>query len=287
MRNLALFLALGLLTLTGCDGSSDTGHANFDITDAPADGAISIVVEFTGVSAISDSGASVHFTFPQPLQLDLAQLTEGTSASLVQNLQLPAGHYKSLTLDVSATPGAKDSFVVDANGKHGLVLAGNTITVPGGFDMQADEGSSFIIDFDMRRSVLPPAGISSDFRLVPALRMLDERAAGNIIGSVPGTLASAAGCVPVVYVFAGDAVPHDIDSTAPPSTQPVTEAPVQMDTDFGAFRFTAAYLRAGTYTLAFTCDAGHDDPSKPDTLSFTSVGSVVAQAGQTTLTALH
>ena len=39
MRNLALFLAFGLLALSGCDGSSGNGHANFDITDAPADGA--------------------------------------------------------------------------------------------------------------------------------------------------------------------------------------------------------------------------------------------------------
>lgn len=288
MRYSTLFLALGFLALGGCDGSSDSGHVNFDVTDAPADGASSIVVEFTGVSAIPDTGAAIHFSFPQPLQLDMAQLQEGISASLLQNLQLPAGHYKSLVLDVSATPGAKDSFVVDASGTHGLVLAGNTLTVPGGFDVQADEGSSFIIDFDMRRSVLPPSGASSDFRLVPVLRMLDERAAGNIIGSVPGDLASAAGCVPVVYVFAGDnATPHDLDSSAPAATQPVTEAPVQMDTSFGEFRFTAAYLKGGDYTLAFTCDAGHDDPSKADVISFSPVGSVVAQAGQTTITALH
>jgi hypothetical protein len=176
---------------------------------------------------------------------------------------------------------------VDVGGTHGLVLAGSSMTVPGGFDVQADEGTSFIIDFDMRRSVLPPAGASSDFRLVPVLRMLDERAAGNVLGSVPGTLASAAGCVPVVYVFAENATPHDVDSAAPASTQPVTEAPVQMETDFVAFRFTAAYLPAGVYTLAFTCGAGHNDPSKPDAIGFSPVGSVRTTAGQTILTALH
>jgi hypothetical protein len=287
MRNTILFLACGFLALTGCDGGSSDGRANFDITDAPADGATSIVVEFTGVTATPDTGAAVHYSFPQPLQIDLLQLQDGTSASLLQNLQLPAGHYKSLTLDVSATPGAKDSFVVDASGTHGLVLPGGVMAAAGGFDVQANEGASFIIDFDMRRSVLPPSGASTDFRLAPVLRILDERAAGNIVGSVPGTLASAAGCVPVVYVFAGVAKPHDLDSAAPASTQPVTEAPVQMDTDFGSFRFTAAYLPAGTYTLAFTCDAGNDDPAKADAVSFSSAGSVVAEAGQTTLTALH
>jgi hypothetical protein len=286
MRNAALFLAFGLLFLSGCNGSSDNGHVNLDITDAPADGATSIVVEFTGVSAIPDNGPAIRYNYPQPLQLDLAQLNSGTAASLLQNLQLPAGHYRSLNLEVSATPGAHDSFLVDSTGKHALVLAGGAMTVPGGFDVQADEGTSFIIDFDLRRSVLPTG--AGDFELAPRLRMLDERAAGNIVGSVPGTLAAAAGCVPVVYVFAGSAaVPHDLDANTIASTQPVTEAPVQMDTAFGAFRFTAAFLKAGTYTLAFTCDAGHDDPSKPDAITFSPVGSVIAEAGQTTLTALH
>jgi hypothetical protein len=62
---------------------------------------------------------------------------------------------------------------------------------------------------------------------------------------------------------------------------------VQLETDFGAYRFTAAYLPAGTYTLAFTCDAALDDPTKADNITFSSIGSVVAEAGSTTLTALH
>src|SRR6185312_15649430 len=96
-----------------------------------------------------------------------AQLQGGVSGSLIQNLSLPVGHYTSLALDVSATPGAKDSYVVDATGKHGLVLTSGMIIVAGSFDIQADEGSSVIIDLDMRRSVLPPLGASTDYRLVP------------------------------------------------------------------------------------------------------------------------
>lgn len=287
MRILALFLACGLLALSGCGGGSDEGHVNFDITDAPADGATSIVVEFTGITAIPAEGAPIHYSYPQALQLDMAALHSGVAASLLQNLQLPAGHYKSLTLEVSATAGAHDSFLVDATGKHALVLNGNAMTVPGGFDVQADAGNSYVIDLDLRRSVLPGSG--GDFQLAPRLRMLDERAAGNIVGSVPGDLASAAGCVPVVYVYRGIvAHPQDLRLTAAADpAQPVTEAPVQMETSFGAFRFTAAFLPAGTYTLAFTCGAGNDDPSQPDAIAFSPVGSVIAEAGTTTLTALH
>jgi hypothetical protein len=286
MKRLIPVLVLSLLALSGCGGDSGSGRLNLDITDAPADGASSIVVEFTGVSAQPETGAAIRYSFRQPVQIDLAELQSGVSASLLQNLPLPAGHYKSLTLEVSATPGAKDSYVVDATGKHGLVLAGSGVTVPGGFDVQGGMGTTFIIDFDMRRAVLPPAGASSDFRLISALRMLDERVAGNIIGTVPAGFSAASGCTPVVYVYAGEVTPRDLDASAPVATQPVTETPVKLDTDFGPYRFTAAYLPAGVYTLAFTCDAANDDPSKPDAVTFAPVGSVLTIAGSTILTTL-
>jgi hypothetical protein len=291
MKFTTLIMALGLLALDGCgDGSSD-GNINIDITDSPTDQATSVVVEFTGVVAQPAAGKTVNYHFPTPVQIDLAQLQDGTSASLLQNLQLPAGHYRWLELEISATPGAKDSSVtLDSGSVQGLVLAAGGqagLRMDSGFDVQANEGSSFIVDFDARRSVLPPATGSTDFRLQPVLRMLDERAAGNIVGSVSGDLAAAAGCVPVVYVYRGtDTVPADLDSAAATATQPITEAPVAMDTVFGAYRFTAAYLPAGTYTLAFTCDADKDDPTRHDVLNFSPVGTAVAQTGETTLTAL-
>jgi len=289
---LHLALLLSLLTLYACGGGSSDGRINLDITDSPTDDASSVVVEFTGVRAQpAGGGAVVGYDFPQPVQLDLAQLQGGVSASLIQDLTLPGGHYQWLELEVSATPGAHDSsLTLNNGGVHGLVLtaAGKAGLRTGSFDVQANAGTSFIIDFDARRSVLPPAGSSTDYRLQPALRMLDERAAGNIVGSAPGSLAAAAGCVPVVYVYAGVVNrPEDLDTADPASSQPVTEAPVQLETDFGAYRFTAAYLPAGTYTLAFTCDAGQDDPTKADHITFSSIGSVVSEAGATTLTALH
>jgi len=292
MKHLNALLALGFLAFSGCGGGSSDGRINLDLTDSPADDASSVVVEFTGVRAQPAAGAAVSYDFPQPVQIDLAQLQNGVSASLLQNLSLPGGHYQWLELEVSATPGAADSSVtLNSGGKHGLVLtsAGKAgLRIAGGFDVQANDGSSFIIDLDARRSILSPTGSSTDYRLQPVMRMLDERAAGNIVGTVPGALAAATGCVPVVYVYAGAvSKPADLDTSVPGSSQPVTESPVQFDTDSGSYRFTAAYLPGGIYTLAFTCDAGHDDPGKADAITFSPVGTVVAQAGQTIVAALH
>src|SRR5579859_2855716 len=283
MKHINVLLALGFLALSGCGGGSSVGRINLDITDSPTDDASSVVVEFTGVRAQPAVGTVVGYDFRQPVQIDLAQLQNGLSASLLQNLSLPGGHYQWLELEVSATPGAADSSItLSSGGTYGLVLTSTGkagLRITGGFDVQANEGSSFIIDFDARRSVLPPTGSSTDYQLQPVMRMLDERAAGNILGSVPDASAAAAGCVPVVYVYAGtDSNPTDLDTSAPAASQPVTESPVQLDTAFGAYHFTAAYLPAGVYTLAFTCDAGKDDPTKADAISFSPVGTFTVEA---------
>ena len=281
---LLLFVSLGALLLSAC-GGTDNGRVDLVLTDTPADQASNVVVEFTGVRFQPVGGNVIAFTFPVVQQIDLAQLQQGISTPLLTNMSLPAGHYQWLELEVSATPGANDSYLVlNTGGKHGLVLTatGQTGLRTGAFDVTAAEGSTLIIDFDARKSVLPPIGVSTDYRLQPRLRMLDVRAGGNIVGTVQDSLADAAGCTPVVYVYAGVVSnPSDINATAPLATQPVTEAPVQFDSALGSFAFTAAYLPAGTYTLAFTCDAGKDDPSKADSLTFAPVGTINAIPGET------
>lgn len=287
----SLLIPLAALVLAGCNGASSDGQLDIALTDSPADQASSLVVEFKGVKFQPAGGTPLAFTFPKPQQIDLTQLQSGVTTPLLANLSLPAGRYQWLELEVSATTGARDSYLVDSTGKHGLVLTAAGLTglrINQPFEVQAGDGRTLVVDFDARKSVLPPLGIATDFRLQPVLRMTDALAAGNVIGSVPGVLAATAGCTPVVYVYAGTVTtPHDIDATAPVTTQPLSESPVKLDTAFGPYRFTAAYLPAGTYTLAFTCDAGNDDPSKPDALSFNPTGTVQVAAGQTVLTQLH
>lgn len=291
MQKPLLFLVyLGALLLSACDGGTDSGRVDLVLTDTPADQASSVVVEFTGVRFQPAVGNPIDFTFPTAQQIDLAQLQQGITTPLLTNLSLPSGHYQWLELEVSATQGAADSYVVlNSGGKHGLVLTttGQTGLRTGAFDVKAAAGSTMIIDFDARKSVLPPVGSSTDYQLQPHLRMLDIRAGGNIVGSVQDSLAAAAGCTPVVYVYSGTvANPSDINASAPAATQPIMEAPVRFDNTLGVSAFTAAYLPAGTYTLAFTCDASKDDPSKADSLTFAPVGTINAIPGETLRTRL-
>lgn len=284
-KSLSLFACLGALLLSACNGGTDNGRVDLVLTDTPSDQASSVVVAFTGVRFQPAAGNAIDFTFPAAQQIDLAELQQGITTPLLTNMSLPSGHYQWLELEVSATPGAADSYLIlNSGGKHGLVLTatGQTGLKTGAFDVKAADGSTLIIDFDARKSVLPPVGASTDFQLQPHLRMLDARASGNIVGTVQDSLPSTAGCTPVVYVYPGRvANPGDINAAAPAATQPVMETPVQFDSTLGAFAFTAAYLAGGTYTLAFTCDAGKDDPSKADSLTFAPVGTINAIPGET------
>jgi hypothetical protein len=282
-------LVIGSLLLSSC-GSSASSSIAIALTDSPADGAQNVVVEFVAIQFQPDIGPIVTIDFTSPTQIDLAKLQNGANEPILQS-GMPAGHYQWLQFLVSATSGAMDSYIVLADGsQHSLVLtaSGQTgLRVNGGFTLSPGVGSTFVIDFDARKSVLNPQPSSSDYQLQPVLRMLDYTQAGNIIGTVQGAFITT-GCMPVIYTYAGVVVnPSDLNNTAPAATQPVTESPVTLNDASGAYQFTAAFLPPGTYTLAFTCDAGNDDPAAADSLIFNPVGTTQANAGQTTLVGLN
>lgn len=284
---------LASLLLTGCNGSGN-GRISIGLTDSPMDNASAAVVEFTGVTFMPDSGAAITYTFPLAQQIDLAQLQNGNWTSLVGSFTLPAGHYQYLELQIAASGSGTDSYLTLNDGtQHALVL-GPTGTqglraryLTDGFDINADTTEMFTIDFDMRKSVLAPTPPSTAYVLQPSMRMVKDDTVGNIIGTVSPALIGT-GCTPVVYTYAGSVSnPTDLDSSAPASTQPVSESPVKLNTNTGSYEFTAAYLPAGTYTLALTCEAAADNPAQADAISFEFTGTVPATQGETNRVSLN
>jgi hypothetical protein len=117
--------------------------------------------------------------------------------------------------------------------------------------------------------------------LRPTLRLADNVMASAITGTVNDTLMTAT-CDPVndhpaVYVFSGDGVtPDDVDGITP---DPITSASVKLDSNDGKYKYYAAFLEAGDYTVAFTCDAADDDPAVDNTLN----APLVSFSGTTTV----
>jgi hypothetical protein len=113
--------------------------------------------------------------------------------------------------------------------------------------------------------------------------MVDNVMVGAIAGTVDNTLMTVT-CDPVndhpaVYVFEGSGVtPDDIDGIAP---DPVTTASVKLDSNDGMYKYMAAFLEAGSYTIAFTCDAAADDPIVDNTLTFSGTTTVTVTANNT------
>lgn len=295
-----LLATLLIVALAGCggddSGNEDTGSSqssqgflNLSITDAPIDEVDSVIVQFTGVEIQPETGDRLEFEFEEPRQIDLLDLQSGVSDFLLAQKPLPAGRYSWIRLKVETGPGSLDSYVKLADDSiYPLVIpSGNQsgLKLNRGFIVPAGATASFTIDFDLRKSVHKPSPESSDeYRLRPTLRLVDNVEAGSIAGTVdPDLISHAEGSVCAVYLFEGrDAVPADININGS-ETGPLTTASIKLDPLSGEYTFRAAFLNAGDYTLAFTCQAGDDDPETDDHIIFGETANVAVLAGAETI----
>lgn len=263
----------------GGGGSAATGTLNLALTDAPVDNADEVVIEFTGVE-VKAGAELIDITYDTPRQIDLLTLTGGVSETIVDGQVLPAGQVEWIRLKVNATSGGDpldDSYIVIMGTPYPLTIPSGAqtglklnrpITIP-------ENGiASFTIDFDLRKSVHEAAG---NYILRPTLRLVDNSTIGALSGTVDLTAALCADPA-AVYVFEGAGVaPDDVDGIGP---DPVATASVDPATG----DYTVAFLPAGEYTAAFTCDAADDAPDTDDdaVVSFSGTTDVSITAGQTT-----
>jgi hypothetical protein len=283
--SLAIFSAI--LAINGCGGSgggggAGTGTLSLQITDAAVDSADHVYIQFSGLEIQSADGrrttlyycedsmnpgniivsADTCATPPKSKQIDLLAFNGGLADTLLNSYTLPSGHYSWIRLMVD-TADSLDSYIVVSGTPYELTIPSGPQTgmkVNRGFDVPAGGSASFTIDFDLRKSVHLANG---NYMLRPTLRMVDNVVVSSIFGTVDPLLVTT-GCTPAVYVFAGSGVtPDDIDDIA---ADPVTTATVKQDTG-GVWRYKAAFLEPGSYTIAFTCDAVADDPLVDNTLN--------------------
>ena len=270
-------LALLLLPLVA---ACEDGSLDLAIADAPVDGATAVVVRFTGVELEPDEDDTERFDFNPPLDIDLLRLSGGDSQLLLDGAGLPSGTYRRIRLRVDASRGSGASYVETPQGRRLLVLpdnAGNGLTLEGSFEVPDDETAAYTIDFDLRRSIREPEDSSADYMLRPSLRIVETGRAGAISGTVAASLVTA-NCTPAVYVYTGASiVPDDVGGSGP---QPLSSARVQIQVGSGEFRYQLAFLPAGSYTAAFTCDAALDDPAGNDEVEFIA-GNVEVREGRT------
>lgn len=296
---LTVTLLASATLLAGCGGSgtnAGTGKLTLGITDAPVDNAEHVYIQFHGIELQGPGGRTALYfcqdaadasktvvssdactTPAAPKQIDLLALNGGLSAELLNGYVLPAGDYSWMRLMVD-TDAALDSYIVALGGtSYELTIPSDSETglkLNRGFAIPANGSADFTIDFDLRKSVHVTG--TGTYILRPTLRLVDNTLVGAIAGSVATLSATAPGCTPAVYVFEGAGVtPDDIDGIA---ADPVTSATVKLDSNSGEYRYKAAFLEAGDYTVAYTCQALADDPANNDVLTFSGTSTVSVTA---------
>jgi hypothetical protein len=282
--------ALALLGVASCGGGGGSGTVmKLSVADAPVDGAEKVVVVFTGVVLTANSGNPVTINFAAPKTIDLLH-DSGTASALLFSEPVPAGDYGQIRLLVNADGDPSNSYIVLSDGSmHGLLVPSGAQTglkLVTGFSVPSSGVVDDTIDFDLRQAIVCASGQAPACLLKPAERLVANNTVGNIQGQVSNTLVTAS-CTPGVYLYAGTVTaPEDMNSAAPAgdANQPIaSKVPVATSTPPYYYQFT--FLTPGDYTLAFTCQAAQDDPTKADpAVTFSPVKSGIVVTAQMTTT---
>jgi hypothetical protein len=151
-----------------------------------------------------------------------------------------------------------------------LLTAGMAVLIFHGCGSSSEMGSSVA-------NQVSSSGIISSVQEKPAAI---DQGEGSIRGVVHKRLLSNSSCTGgnAVYVFDGhNVVPDDIDRIIP---DPVDYVIVKFDSGSSQYQYRISLPRAGDYTLAFTCQAGADNPDIDNYITFTGIRNVTVSSGK-------
>jgi hypothetical protein len=279
------------IALTACSGGGDggsngdpaTGYLSIGITDGPVDAADQLVLEIHGVELKPKAGRAISIDFAAPRSLDLLELQDGQRAMLLDDEEVPAGDYLWMRLKVAADPDvAGDSYIVIDDSQCELRIPSGDETglkMIRGFTVGVGSTTDFTADFDLRKSVVRPPGQTTAvdrcegqaYLLKPVVRLVNNLEVGTLSGTIDPTLVSqqctaesveaqvAPGNVYLFGPYETDLpVPDDYDGLSADGEDALASAGVKID-EFGNHVFTIAFVPAGNYVAAYTCDSDQPD----------------------------
>ncbi len=291
MRILKIFAALAAisLALAACTNATSgaTSTVSFNLTDAPvAASTIShVYVSFGGLSinesaTAADSDPSwVTVPIDSTQRYDLLALNDGVSA-LLGNVPLTAGTQinqirftdPTVTIAEAATPTTEVACTVNSN----------SLKIVNAFAIPLTGTLSLTVDFDVGKSLVYAAG--TGYKMLPVLRAVVDNEAGKILGSFAATTNPSDSYA--VYAYAsGTYADTEAIATSDGTTfaHAITSAAVKSD-GAGGYKYTLAFLEAGTYDLVVVDTTAGAVVSSPTSASPTPTytGVVVQSAKETT-----
>lgn len=282
---------LSALTACGGGGGGGEGQMKVSVTDAPVDNAQEVVVTFTRIDVKpAGDGPAISFPLAVPAVIDLLEYTDGNAIVILPPIDLPSGNYEWMRLHV--VEDVDDSYVVlDDGGIEPIRVPSGRLQVIRGFTVPDGGLVALTVDFDLRKALVDPVG-QDGFLLKPtALRVVEDDEVGTISGTVSNSLVTDPSCpaeLPTatdnagraIYVYSGSgAIPDDIGGVG---TQPIVSSFVKPTADGLGYRYTVAYLPAGPYTVAFTCQGDLENPEADDAILFPAQANATVTAGANT-----
>ncbi|EGQ9831865.1 DUF4382 domain-containing protein [Vibrio vulnificus] len=300
----ALASIVSAFTLLGCGGGDgeQTASVSFYVSDAPVDKASSVSISFSMVELVDDEGNSFFLDVIPSTGLDYQTVDlmeyQGENSQLIVSTQpVPVGSYKELILHVTNENGV--NYVIDENGQQPLKQPSNKLKL-GSFDVTSEAVQLYTIEFDLRQSLVMRGNLGSNngYILKPhGVSIVSNASAVSISGNVDDNLLTGdesctADSQAFIYLYEGEG--HDsanlidlVDEDDPEfdSQNPVPENAVKPIASAGLDEnnnYAFGFLNAGTYTVAFSCHAGDDNPIQYDG---TAIPLPTGQVGTTTLAA--
>lgn len=264
-------LALAALLLASC-GSGTVNGVYIAITDAPMDLASSVNISFSQVQLTGPNVNPLTIDIVPASSIDLFQLQGGISLPFLNGLQVQPGHYTNLRVTIAADANSAQSNLSLVDGLHILYLPANVsprVDIPVDFTIASGGTVDLTLDFDLRKSIVQDPNDPTKYQLYPSIRAVQNELTGSITGSVDNTLVKCLS--PAVYLYKGDVTnPTDVDISDPAHVNPISTALVGFNSTTGNYNFTAGFLPAGQYTVAFTCQAPLDVSNQANTITFTA-----------------
>jgi hypothetical protein len=272
----AIFAIAMLASACGGGGSPAGGTVDVSLTDMPVDHADQVVLSVSGVAFKPQGSAPEVVENFTPRAIDLLQYQNGETAILIQDLPMEPERYQWLRLILDTERNVRDSYIV-VDGQE------CELNVPSGaetglkmhrpIDVPVAGSLALTVDFDLHKSIHSPPGQASDacatgYVMRPTLRLVNDAA----VGAIDGTVSFESGavpldCMPNVYLYEGTVTPDDDEESTDASPDIDSFAVVNVDIPDGSTTGTyrAAFIPAGDYTAAFSCD---EDTEADETLAF-------------------